>query len=236
MQSLWAVAALLAGAAATTPASEVAALREFYGALGGDGWLDNHLWNSASDPCDGNDPWYGVFCETNASLPNATHVVGIALGYNQLDGTLPASLANLPRLRLLDLESNQVVGTTPDAICALRELETFHVTSNSISGTIPACLGNCAKLSLIEYSYNSDPGLSGAIPDSLCALQELGDLGLQSTTGLTGTIPDCFGANQPELYGFGVQGNQLTGPIPSSICNASSLVCDRSLSVPRTRG
>ena len=43
MQSLWAVAALLAGAAATTPASEVAALREFYGALGGDGWLDNHL-------------------------------------------------------------------------------------------------------------------------------------------------------------------------------------------------
>ena len=37
MQSLWAVAALLAGAAATTPASEVAALREFYGALGGDG-------------------------------------------------------------------------------------------------------------------------------------------------------------------------------------------------------
>ena len=40
MQSLWAVAALLAGAAATTPASEVAALREFYGALGGDGWLE----------------------------------------------------------------------------------------------------------------------------------------------------------------------------------------------------
>ena len=34
------VAALLAGASATTPASEVAALRDFYGALGGDGWLD----------------------------------------------------------------------------------------------------------------------------------------------------------------------------------------------------
>ena len=53
MQSLWAVAALLAGAAATTPASEVAALREFYGALGGDGWLDNHLWSGiarARDP------------------------------------------------------------------------------------------------------------------------------------------------------------------------------------------
>ena len=35
---IWVVAALLAGAAATTPASEVAALRDFYGALGGDGW------------------------------------------------------------------------------------------------------------------------------------------------------------------------------------------------------
>ena len=43
------VAALLAGASATTPASEVAALRDFYGALGGDGWLDSHHWNSARD-------------------------------------------------------------------------------------------------------------------------------------------------------------------------------------------
>ena len=38
---VWAVAALLAGAFATTPASEVAALRDFYGALGGYGWLDS---------------------------------------------------------------------------------------------------------------------------------------------------------------------------------------------------
>ena len=38
------VAALLAGASATTPASEVAALRDFYGALGGDGWVDSDGW------------------------------------------------------------------------------------------------------------------------------------------------------------------------------------------------
>ena len=50
---VWGVAALLAGASATTPASEVAALRDFYGALGGDGWLDSHHWNSTRDPCSG---------------------------------------------------------------------------------------------------------------------------------------------------------------------------------------
>ena len=167
MQSLWAVAALLAGAAATTPASEVAALRDFYGALGGDGWLDSDGWNSARDPCGGSEPWYGITCETNASSSNTTHVVGIALESNQLDGTLPASLADLPRLRTLDLESNQVAGTSPEAICALRELETLDVRFNGMSGTIPSCLGNCAKLTKIDYTYNSDPGLSGTIPRSL---------------------------------------------------------------------
>ena len=111
MKAIWAVAALLAGAAATTPASEVAALRDFYGALGGDGWGDSDGWTSARDPCGGSsEPWYGITCETNASSFNATQVVGITLESNQLDGTLPASLANLPRLRALDLESNQVAG------------------------------------------------------------------------------------------------------------------------------
>ena len=104
MQSLWAVAALLAGAAATTPASEVAALRDFYGALGGDGWLDSDGWSSARDPCDGSEPWYGITC-SDASSSGATHVVDITLGSNQLDGTLPASLADLPRLRTLALAS-----------------------------------------------------------------------------------------------------------------------------------
>ena len=104
---IWAIAALLAGASATTPASEVAALRDFYGALGGDGWLDSDGWNSTRDPCDGRfrwQRWHGITCETNASSSNTTHVVDITLVYNQLDGTLPASLANLPRLRTLDLK------------------------------------------------------------------------------------------------------------------------------------
>ena len=222
---IWVVAALLAGAAATTPASEVAALRDFYGALGGDGWVDSDGWTSARDPCGGSsEPWYGITCDTNASSFNATHVVGITLESNQLDGTLPASLADLPRLRALDLGSNQVAGTTPDAICALRELETLELRSNSMSGTIPSCLANCTELSVIDYTYNSAPGLSGTVPVSLCALRGLGYFGLQYTTGLTGLVPDCFGVDQPNLYTLALEGNQLTGPIPSSICNASSLV------------
>ena len=220
---IWAIAALLVGASATTPASEVAALRDFYGALGGDGWLDSDGWNSARDPCGGSEPWYGITC-SNASTSGATHVVGITLESNQLDGTLPASLANLPRLRALDLESNQVAGTTPEAICALRELETLELRSNSMSGTIPSCLANCTELSVIDYTLNSAPGLSGTVPVSLCALRALGYFGLQYTTGLTGLVPDCFGVDQPNLYTLALEGNQLTGPIPSSICNASSLV------------
>ena len=49
---IWVVAALLAGAAATTPASEVAALRDFYGALGrgGDGWPDTVAVRRVTSP------------------------------------------------------------------------------------------------------------------------------------------------------------------------------------------
>ena len=66
------VAALLAGASATTPASEVAALRDFYGALGGDGWLDSDGWNSARDPCCGSEPWYpSTFCTFPSRRPPA---------------------------------------------------------------------------------------------------------------------------------------------------------------------
>ena len=144
----------------------MAALRDFYGALGGDGWLDSDGWNSARDPCGGSEPWYGITCETNTSSSNTTHVVGITLESNQLDGTLPASLVNLPRLRTLDLESNQVAGTTPEAICALRELKVLNVGYNRMSGTVPSCLANCAKLIQIDYSSNSDPGLSGTVPAS----------------------------------------------------------------------
>ena len=227
---VWGVAALLAGAFATTPASEVAALRDFYGALGGDGWLIDRNWNGSSrssDPCGGRfleQPWHGIKCETNSSSSDATHVVGLALDHNRLHGTLPASLADLPRLRTLDLVLNQVAGTTPEAICALRELEMLEVQFNSMSGTIPSCLANCTELSVIDYTLNSAPGLSGTIPVSLCALRGLGYFGLQYTTGLTGLVPDCFGVDQPNLYTLALEGNQLTGPIPSSICNASSLV------------
>ena len=86
---IWAIAALLVGASATTPASEVAALRDFYGALGGGGWVDNTHWNNSSrDPCGGSEPWYGINC-SDASTSGATHVIGITLESNQLDGTLP---------------------------------------------------------------------------------------------------------------------------------------------------
>ena len=83
---IWVVAALLAGASATTPVSEVAALRDFYGALGGDGWLDSDGWNSARDPCGGARSTRPPSSEAHAHETAASDAVGPSRGPSKRPG------------------------------------------------------------------------------------------------------------------------------------------------------
>jgi hypothetical protein len=101
------------GQLSAVPASECAALVEFYNATAGAGWLQSAGWLKAASPASPCD-WYGVACA-------AGHVVTLNLARNRLSGPLPASLGGLPRLERLNLAGNRLQGPLPPVVCALRD-------------------------------------------------------------------------------------------------------------------
>ena len=78
-----------------------------YEATNGPNWLDDSGWLQTTTPCS----WLGVTCTT--VRPDAQ------IFFNNLQGQLPASLADLTQLRVLDLHNNALTGTIPALITAV---------------------------------------------------------------------------------------------------------------------
>ena len=114
--TLLAVAALvLAPAACSVPASELAALSDLYFATGGPtSWIRTEGWSTLdeesgapSDPCGTlrDDAWFGVTCVADGN--GGKRVVGLDLSLGQLgdlgnglDGSLPESIGNLASVKV----------------------------------------------------------------------------------------------------------------------------------------
>jgi hypothetical protein len=105
------LAASVCDQVAAVPASECAALVEFYDSTGGPTWINATNWlslASPASPCD----WRGVACAGG-------HVTALELGANRLTGPLPPSIAALPSLTRLGLANNRLRGSVPPTVCAL---------------------------------------------------------------------------------------------------------------------
>ena len=110
------VAALvLAPAACSVPASELAALSDLYFATDGPtSWIRTAGWSTLdgaggapSDPCDDDEAWFGVTCAADGNGAGGEHVVGLDLSLGQLgdlgnglNGSLPESIGNLTRVKV----------------------------------------------------------------------------------------------------------------------------------------
>ena len=117
-------------------AAERAALIDLAEATHVQGWAHRSRWLFPEhDVCD----WELVGCNAEG------HVKLLTLDFNNLDGTLPDSLANLTFLQDLDLEGN------------------------SLHGPIPASLGRLNS-SLLQLGLGNNR-LSGPVPAELCALE-----------------------------------------------------------------
>ena len=79
---------------------EKQALLDFYNSTNGANW--NHSWDLTQDV----EEWEGVSVENNT-------VTAISLLFNNIDGTLPASLGDLENLRILELSFNKLSGELP---------------------------------------------------------------------------------------------------------------------------
>ena len=126
-------------------------------------------------------------------------------------GTIPASMGNLTKLKVLDLGSSNYTGKIPIELGNCRELRLLSLCCNNLEGKIPEELINCLKLEGLDLSDNE---LSGEVPNfSTCT--ELRDIDL-SNNELSGVFPaDIF--SMVNLNMLNLQNNQLKGNIPISV-------------------
>eukprot|EP00008_Paramoeba_atlantica_P010163 CAMPEP_0201488682 /NCGR_PEP_ID=MMETSP0151_2-20130828/19312_1 /ASSEMBLY_ACC=CAM_ASM_000257 /TAXON_ID=200890 /ORGANISM="Paramoeba atlantica, Strain 621/1 / CCAP 1560/9" /LENGTH=333 /DNA_ID=CAMNT_0047874027 /DNA_START=83 /DNA_END=1084 /DNA_ORIENTATION=+ len=174
-------------------------LSDLYFSTNGPGWTDKTGWLTDL-PCNSaGDNWYGVTCDP---FDNVTE---LHLGFNELDGTLPSSLSDLPFLTALLMNQNQLNGTIPDSFASWDSIEFLQIGDNALNGAIPSF--DSPMLQNIDLFSND---LSGTIPTSFDQLNLLTvDL---SDNLLTGSVPLLVSSD--DLQSVNLFSNQLTGSIP----------------------
>ncbi|KAK3421487.1 hypothetical protein EUGRSUZ_G02131 [Eucalyptus grandis] len=156
-------------------------------------------------------------------LLNVEH---IDLTNNTLKGPISRmDLNKMPLLGLLGLADNNLSGSIPNSLWAMENLYLLDLARNQLSGTIPSLSpisrmdGN--KMPRLIYFYLQDNNLSGSIPNSLCAMENLIQLDL-SKNQLSGRLPLCL-KKLKALEMILVGDNRLRGQITNYFCHFKQL-------------
>lgn len=216
--------------------SECEALSIFYANTNGASWTDDTGWLVNTSVCS----WFGITCDGGNST-----VTEIDLSNNNLIGSLPEAIANLPNLTVFDASNNQLTGSIPNAFGSLASFVELNLADNNLSSGIPVSLTNSSTLTSVILSDNplgsgiptefgtgnihnslevlelDNNSLTGAIPSSLGSISNLTILSL-SNNSLNGTIPSSLG-NLPNIEEIDLSFNQLTGEIPASFGNLDTV-------------
>ncbi|GJX30405.1 probable LRR receptor-like serine/threonine-protein kinase [Tanacetum coccineum] len=140
------------------------------------------------------------------------------MGYNRLDGQIPAEISNLKRLSVIKLGNNSINGEIPEEFGSIELLQVLDLHNLNLNGGIPDSLSNCRFLLELDVSGNS---LQGQIPEALYNMSYLKILDLHKNN-LNGPIPPTLG-NLSKIQTLDLSENSLSGSIPSSLSNLSNL-------------
>ncbi|KAK6945355.1 Leucine-rich repeat-containing N-terminal, plant-type [Dillenia turbinata] len=163
-------------------------------------------WQNDTDCCD----WYNVECDSNG------RIISLTIFDGTLSGEIPAEIANLPYLQMIDLNTlSDLHGSIPDALSKLTNLNFLRLKQNKLTGSIPPSLSKLTKLTFFDVSHNQ---LTGTIPGSLSNLGNLNALHLDNNE-LSGAIPDSFGNFGNKQLSLYLSNNQLVGSIPAGFAN-----------------
>ncbi|CAL2252234.1 unnamed protein product [Prunus armeniaca] len=187
-----------------------------------------------------------------ASIFNISTITALALGFNMLSGSLPANiglgapnlqhlylgggdlsgvipnLSNASMLTKLDLTENSFTGFIPSTLCALTNLQTIRLSLNNLAidtstpeATTLSCLANLANLTSLQLSYNP---LNVTLDDSFRNCSTLSRLQyiFLSNCSIRGNIPIGI-SNISSLVTLSLDGNQLSGSIPTSLGRLGNL-------------
>ena len=211
---------------ATNP-GDVSAVKALYNSTNGPNWKHNDSWLDG-DPCAKR--WKGVTCD---SVEGETRIVGVFLGGNDLQGTLPSEMAELTKLRLLGLSYNKLNGTLPIGFfqmqslasmdfsgcfrlsgslpneISMKSLNILALGSNNFSGDLPTKW----QTPNLQNLYLYDNKFTGNLPEGISELKHLKELDI-SINKLNGSLPDSYG-KLSELTKLWLYRNKLDyGSIP----------------------
>ncbi|USN57192.1 MAG: hypothetical protein H6766_01670 [Candidatus Peribacteria bacterium] len=141
------------------PVAECQALLDLYDSTDGANWYTNTNWDTDSDICG----WYGLSCDYGDIVP---HVNQVSLGYNNLIGTLPASLADVTYMQYFSLSDSGITGSLPDSRSAWSNIYSFQISDTQLTGSLPDSWSAWSNINDFDVRNNQ---ISGVLPDSWSA-------------------------------------------------------------------
>ncbi|CAL5092650.1 unnamed protein product [Urochloa decumbens] len=170
----------------------------------------------------GHIPDIGFFSVLKKIEPTRTlkNLQVLNLEFNQLNGSIPASLFELPRLEYLSATGNFLQGKIPISSSSnlSLSLQIIKLSENNLNGTFDFFwLRNCTKLKVVHLARNADLAIDMKFRRSVPSFQ-LEEL-LLSGCNLDNSIiagPNFLGT-QHHLRVLDLSDNNLTGSIPTWI-------------------
>ncbi|KAI3903111.1 hypothetical protein MKW92_005718 [Papaver armeniacum] len=186
------------------------------------------------------------FTNVNGSIPvsisNAPLLVTVFANSSSIQGSLPPTIYNLSRLQYLDLSFNNIseylalpscnlTGSVPTFVCDLSNLELLNLSHNHLTGAIPSCISKLKNLGTFDISNNNLGGPLPPLPfppfvksdmfsfESKSFVVSVFDV---SNNKLSGEISIETAKRYTSFRSINLSGNQLSGPIPFSICSEDS--------------
>ncbi len=195
------------------PQSEFDALKKFYNATNGDGWTNRTGWeniNTTATANDVDDTWQGITVA-------GEHVTQIQFNRNNLVGTIPHEIGDLPQLVSLRITNNSIAGSIPATVGKLTALTSLGLSNNTLTGAIPPEVGNLTQLVVLSLYGNK---FTGTLPTELQQLTQLKSLSLGDNQ-LEGAIPSEI-EHLVLLETLSLRSNQFTS-LPASISQLVNL-------------
>lgn len=164
--------------------------------------------------------------EIPETLSSCLALQAIDLSRNSLSGSIPEGFGSLlGNLSDLRLSGNYLTGSIPASLGRSSSLVSVVLNNNSLTGPIPSLLANSSSLQRLGLRNNH---LSGLIPQSLFNSTSLEMLVLAGNS-FAGSIPVVSNTvvdspSPPPLQYLILDSNDLTGPLPSTLGNLTSLL------------